>query len=571
MDLQDIKQTEIWGLYEKGQNYHRLTGIYTDTDRNYRFYNGDQWSGAKLGDVEPIQKNFIRPIINYKVGVIHDNLYAIQYSSQNFESMAFQKESERYTGMINRWAHRVWENDKLDYKLRRFTKDSAINDEGIMYIDFDEEKKVPVNEVIDKNDVYYGNENDDDIQNQPYILIRKRMPVSNARTFAVNRGVSEEEAKAIVGDNDTFEQSGDASKEEVDNMVTVVYKFYKDKDTVHFSIATRYVDIVKDKDIGIKLYPIVHFNWQERKGSARGEGEVRYLIPNQIEVNRIEIRRAIAVKTQAFPTKVIDKSKISNPSALDRTGATIETNGQPVEDVHKIVSVLQPAQMSQDVKQLQDDLIQVTRDLAGAGDIATGNVNPEEASGRAILAVQQASQSPITQQKEDFKNAVEDMARVWLEYLIVYSVDGINMEEEVDTGDGEKQVQIVNVPQTVLEQLQATVKIDVTPKSPYDRHARIQALDNLLQGGYLTAQRVGELRIFATIVDDEDPIPKKEILEACDMIEAEQQKIAQMQAQTQQALMRAEQFLGSDLEAQASQMADAQMQTQAPQQTEGDM
>ena len=435
-----------------------------------------------------------------------------------------------------------------------------------MYIDFDEEKKVPVNEVIDKNDVYYGNENDDDIQNQPYILIRKRMPVSNARTFAVNRGVSKEEAKAIVGDNDTFEQSGDASKEEVDNMVTVVYKFYKDKETVHFSIATRYVDIVKDKDIGIKLYPIVHFNWQERKGSARGEGEVRYLIPNQIEVNRIEIRRAIAVKTQAFPTKVIDKSKISNPSALDRTGATIETNGQPVEDVHKIVSVLQPAQMSQDVKQLQDDLIQVTRDLAGAGDIATGNVNPEEASGRAILAVQQASQSPITQQKEDFKNAVEDMARIWLEYLIVYSVDGINMEEEVDTGDGEKQVQIVNVPQTVLEQLQATVKIDVTPKSPYDRHARIQALDNLLQGGYLTAQRVGELRIFATIVDDEDPIPKKEILEACDMIEAEQQKIAQMQAQTQQALMRAEQFLGSDLEAQASQMADAQMQAQAPQQ-----
>jgi uncharacterized protein (DUF2249 family) len=145
------------------------------------------------------------------------------------------------------------------------------------------------------------------------------------------------------------------------------------------------------------------------------------------------------------------------------------------------------------------------------------------------------------------------------------------MEEEVDTGDGEKQVQIVNVPQTVLEQLQATVKIDVTPKSPYDRHARIQALDNLLQGGYLTAQRVGELRIFATIVDDEDPIPKKEILEACDMIEAEQQKIAQMQAQTQQALMRAEQFLGSDLEAQASQMADAQMQAQQMPQETGEM
>lgn len=566
MDLQDIKQTEVWGLYEKGQNYHRLTGIYTDTDRNYRFYNGDQWSGAKLGDVEPIQKNFIRPIVNYKVGVIHDNLYAIHYSSQNFENSAFQKEAERYCDMLNRFAHRVWESDKLDYKGRKLTKDSAINDEGIIYVDFDEEKKVPVNEVIDKNDVYYGNENDEDIQNQPYILIRKRMPVSNARTFALNRGVSEEEVKAILGDNQTFEQSGDASKEEVDDMVTVVYKFYKENGTVHFSIATRYVDIVSDKDIGIKLYPIAHFNWQERKGSARGEGEVRYLIPNQIEVNRIEIRRALTVKTQAFPTRVIDKSKIANPGALDRTGVTLETNGSPVDDVNKIVGVIQPAQMSQDVKQLQDDLIQITRDLAGAGDIATGNVNPEDASGRAILAVQQASQSPITEQKENYKNFIEDLARIWLEYLIVYSVDGINMEEEVDMGNGEKQVQIVNVPQTVLEQLQATVKIDVTPKSVYDRFAQEQTIENLLLQGLLRADRVGELEIYEKLLDDDSVAPKMKIREACELIRAEQQRIAQIQAQTQEALMRAEQFLNGDLEQQASQMADAQMQMQQPQQ-----
>lgn len=573
MDLQDIKQTEVWGLYEKGQNYHRLTGIYTDTDRNYRFYNGDQWSGAKLGDVEPIQKNFIRPIVNYKVGVIHDNLYAIHYSSQNFENSAFQKEAERYCDMLNRFAHRVWESDKLDYKGRKLTKDSAINDEGIIYVDFDEEKKVPVNEVIDKNDVYYGNENDEDIQNQPYILIRKRMPVSNARTFALNRGVSEEEVKAILGDNQTFEQSGDASKEEVDDMVTVVYKFYKENGTVHFSIATRYVDIVSDKDIGIKLYPIAHFNWQERKGSARGEGEVRYLIPNQIEVNRIEIRRALTVKTQAFPTRVIDKSKIANPGALDRTGVTLETNGQPVDDVNKIVGVIQPAQMSQDVKQLQDDLIQITRDLAGAGDIATGNVNPEDASGRAILAVQQASQSPITEQKENYKNFIEDLARIWLEYLIVYSVDGINMEEEVDMGNGEKQVQIVNVPQTVLEQLQATVKIDVTPKSVYDRFAQEQTIENLLLQGLLRADRVGELEIYEKLLDDDSVAPKMKIREACELIRAEQQRIAQIQAQTQEALMRAEQFLNGDLEQQASQMADAQMQMQqqVPQQMEGEM
>ena len=70
MDNQEIRETAVWKLFEKGRDYHRRTGIYTDTDRNYRMYNGDQWEGVKLGDVEPIQKNFIRPIVRYKVAVV---------------------------------------------------------------------------------------------------------------------------------------------------------------------------------------------------------------------------------------------------------------------------------------------------------------------------------------------------------------------------------------------------------------------------------------------------------------------------------------------------------------------
>ena len=578
MDIKEIQETPIWRLYEIGQNYHRMMNVYTDTDRNYRFYNGNQWEGAKLGDVEPVQKNFIKPIVKYKVGVIHDNLYAIHYSSQNHENQAFQTEAEKYCDMLNNYASRVWEQEKMDFKGRRITKDSAINDEGIIYVDFDQEKKIPINEIVKKNDVYYGNENDDDIQNQPYILIRKRMPVANARAFAIAKGISEEKTLLIIGDNETFEQSGDASKQEVDDMVTIVYKMYKENGTVHFSIASRLVTIVEDMDLGIKLYPIAHFNWEEREGSARGEGEVRYLIPNQIEVNRTEVRRVITVKTQAFPQKVVDKSRITNSSLLNVAGAVIETNGQPVDDVNKVVGTIKPAQMSPDVKQLQDDLIQMTRDLAGAGDIATGNVNPEDASGRAILAVQQASQSPMTEQKESYKNFVEDLAKIWLEYLIAYSVDGIPMEHEVDMGNGEKQIQVVTVPQSVLEQLQATVKIDVTPKSVYDKFAQEQTIENLLMQGYFTAQRIGELEIYAELLDDDAVAPKLKIKEACELVRKEQQKIAMLQAQQQAMQMRANQFINSDVQSQAQQMAEIQAQMQGgmpteevPQEMEGDM
>ena len=561
MDLQEIKETPIWELYEKGRNYHRRTGIYVDTDRNYRMYNGNQWEHAKLGDVEPVQKNFIKPIVKYKVSVIHDNLYAICYSSQNYENPQFQKEAQRYCDLLNGYARRLWEKDKMDFKGRRVTKDAAINDEGIIYVNFDRENMTPVHEIVKKNDIYYGNENDDDIQAQPYILIRKRMPVLNAIELALNEGMSESKIPFIIGDTDNFEESGEAAKIELDNMVTVVYKMYKQNGTVHFSIATRWVDIAEDVDTGLSLYPIAHFVWEEKEGSARGEGEVRYLIPNQIEVNRTEVRRVLTVKYQAYPQKVVDVSKISNPQALNTVGGTIRTNGQPVDDVHKIVGTIPPAQMSPDVKQLQEDLIQVTRELAGAGDTATGQVNPESASGRAILAVQQASQAPMTEQKESYKNFIEDLARIDLEYLVVYSEDGVNMEETVtDPMTGEEYVQMVNVPQTVLQQLQATVKIDITPKGVYDRFAMEQTMENFLLNGFFNPQRVAEFEAYVKALPDDSVAPKQDLLEGIENIKKQQMKIAQIDAQAQIMQQRAQQFLMQDPEGQASQISDAQLQ-----------
>ena len=561
MDITEIKETPIWQLYEIGQNYHRRVGIYSDTDRNYRFYNGNQWEGAKLGDgVEPVQKNFIKPIVKYKVSVIHDNLYAINYSSLNFENKAFRKAAERYCDLLNGYAARIWEQEKMDYKGRRLTKDAAINDEGIIYIDFDEKKMMPINEVIKKNDVYFADENDDDLQRQPYILIRKRMPEVNALELALGLGMSEDKASFIVPDNHNFEESGDAAKQEVDDKVTVVYKFYRLHGTVHFAVATRWVEIVNDVDTGLSLYPLAHFVWEEKEGSARGEGEVRFLIPNQIEVNKTEMRRVLAVKTQAYPQKVVDVKKIRNPAALNAVGATIQVEGAGVEDVHKIVGTVQPAQMSQDVKLLQDDLINMTRDLAGAGDTATGQVDPESASGRAILAVQQASQAPMTEQKESYKNFVEDIARIWLEYLIVRSENGVNMEETVtDPNTGEESVQLVNVPQSALRELQATVKIDITPKGVYDKFALEQTLENLLIGGFFADQRLPEFKRYVRALPDDAVAPKMILEKIIEEADEEQRRIALIEAQMQLARQRAEQFMLEDPDAQAQQIAEAQM------------
>lgn len=561
MDLQEIKQTDIWVLYEQGVSYCRMMGIFGDTDRNYRMYNGDQWYGLKIHGVEKIQYNFIKPIVRYKTGIVMTNLYAINFSSENFENRAFRKTGERICELLNKKAARIWERDYMDIKLRLAVKAAAIDDEGVIYVNVDGETGLPTNEIINKTDIFFGNENDSDIQSQPYILIKQRKPVVEVQRIAEANGVSKSQILHIMGDNDNMEEAGEAAKYEKDNMCTVVTKLYKDNGTVHFSMATRYVDIKKDTDSGLTYYPVAHIIWEEKKGSSRGEGEVRQLIPNQLETNKTAMRRALTVKNTAYPQKLVNDDKISNPTQVNAVGGIIHVKGgASVDDVSKVFAHVHPAQMSPDVEKVQNELIQSTRELAGAGEVVTGDVNPENASGRAILAVQQAAQQPLTEHLLYVKGFVEDLARIWLDIIIAYN-DSIQLEEEqTDPVTGEKYTVLVEVLKDTLKALQASVKVDITPKGAFDKYAQEQSMENLLTAGMFSTERIPELKLYVKTLDDDSVMPKQKLEALLEEWEKEQQRIAEIENQAYLMQQRAEQFLMEDLDGQAQTIADAQMQ-----------
>lgn len=563
MTLETLKETDIWVLYQQGKNYCYELNMYSDTDKNYRFYNGDQWAGLKVKGIEPVQLNFIKPIVKYKVGTINSNLWAVNYSSENFENKDFRQVAEKTCEMLNKKVGKIWDIDTLDLKVRRISKDSAINDEGVMYVDYDTEKQMPINEVISKNDIYFGNENDSDIQRQPYILITQRMPVMEAQEMAIKEGVSKDKLDFIVGDDDYFEQAGWNAKFEKDNMCTIVTKMYKDNGTVYFSKASRYLEIKEETNSGLTHYPIAHMIWEEKEGSARGEGEVRHLIPNQIETNKTLMRRLLTAKQTAYPQKVVNTEKIMNPDAVNEVGGVLKTKGgMSVEDVRSIFAIIPPSQMSPDVEKIQNELIQATRELAGAGDIATGDINPETASGKAILAVQQASQQPLVDQLNTLKGFVEDLARIWLDMFIVYSEDGLTLEDtETNEETGEEITQLVTVPQSVMQELQATVKVDITPKGAFDKYAQEVSLENLLKEGYFNIERLSELKTYTDLLDDDSVMPKAKLEEAIAIMEEEQEKIMLINQQAQIMQQRANQFLSDDPNAQADQLAQAELQS----------
>lgn len=496
--------TRNWYLYEVGKNYNNMQNLYEDGKENYNYYHGRQWEGLKKPSSasEPIVLNIIKPIIKYKVNVVNQNSYQLVFNPNTYNTQEELEQLKNVTKGLTQFVNRMWEKSQSGKIVRNIVKNACINSEGIIHF-FNEEENI-FSEEIDKNNIYYGNENESNIQKQPYILIAYRKTVEEVRELARKNKenglttASNEDIETIVSDMDYMEQPGSEKRTvEVTPMCLVIRKYEKKKDgKIWVSESTRYCSIVDEQNTECELYPFAHYVWEEERGYSRGISEVRGLLENQREINRTATRRAIAVKLGAYPKLVVDKDRVQNKEALGQVGTTIELKEMRADDVNKVISYLKPASMSADAYNLQQDLIQGTRELAGAGDTATGQVDPTQASGKAILAVQQASQQPLTEQVENYKYFLEDCLKVIFDIIKVYFINGLTLyttEDVVDElGQTESIEQPFKITQKELEALDVNMKIDITPQSPYDKYAQEMSLENLLIRNYITLEEYTE-------------------------------------------------------------------------------
>ena len=175
MDREELQQTDIWTLFQQGQDYARMIDIFNKTDLNFRMFNGDQNEGLIVEGIEKLELNYIKPIVRYKVGVVISNNWAINYSSENFENNEFKATSENVCKLLNKKAAKIWERENIDKRIQKICKNAAINGECVVYVEYDKKKATPKIKILSKVDVYYGNENNDEIEEQPYILIKQRV------------------------------------------------------------------------------------------------------------------------------------------------------------------------------------------------------------------------------------------------------------------------------------------------------------------------------------------------------------------------------------------------------------
>lgn len=506
--------TPIFELFDKGKKFLASRDYYTRTQKNIDFYEDRQWNYAETGDVPAVSYNFIKPIVDYKTSALDTYDYQIIFNSNNYESEDISKMMDEVCTKLNSHIAVIWEQNKIDEQVRRMKNLSAITGEGVLFFRFKPEKIDTLNsdedmdndtvkgeieaEILMTTDVCFGNENDPCIEHQPYIIIKQRRNLDDVVQEAKDNGLSEDEIEKITSDKEVSTEVSENAKYEVNEAVIVITKLYKKNGTVHIAKSTRQVILEEDRDLQLKKYPIVHYVWSEEIGSARGLGEVERLIPNQIEANRTLMRRAIIIKMIAYPKAVVNTNFIKNPSAINKIGATVEMTGA-VDNINNYFGYIQPTQTSAEAVTLQNELIQTSRELANASDVATGAINPEHASGKAILAVQEATQQPLSGKLYRFKDTLEEIGLIIFDIWRVYNTNGMDVYskkgsknlKEIDDGVNKYAIEKITVEQ--LEKLKPYIKIEITRKSAYDIYAQEQSYENLLVKKFINFEEYVDL------------------------------------------------------------------------------
>lgn len=528
-------QTDIWQKFELSKDYEDKKRLLQRTERNWNFFVGNQWKGLNsFGEELPVL-NFIKTIVQYKISSVAQNAMTAYYSD-----MENRPELAQVYKALNLYWRQCWEKSKMNEMCWRMLKSAAI--QGDSYFYWHDGNTLEPPQIIPNTSIHFADENIDNIQDQPYIIIEERWDLEAVKKYAKENGISEEDIKLISADDKTERQL--YNKEEVRDKVTVLlYMTRNDNGVVETGRSTEAVIIepleakVNQNGVGeikgnLTVFPVINYVWEALPNTARGVGEVEMLIPNQLELNKTLARRSMAVKMAAYPRLAYDATAVGNPEDLDKVGAPIAVQGGSAQSINQMIAYLNPANISSDALQLSNDLLQTTKDLAGASDYALGNINPEQASGTAIIAVRDQSQVPLNEQVSRFKQFVEDVSLLWVDLWIVFNSDGITFEYEDENG----QKIPVTLSQKDLEGLKPTVMIDVSPDNQWTKLAEQQSLDTLLQLGQITLEE------YIECTPENSSVPKGKLQQVMN-----KRKAQQMQMEQQMMMQQAQNQFNPDM------------------------
>lgn len=530
MNKQQNTPKSIYSQHKKSVEYKSGLGIglFEQAKKNERFFIGDQWLGQTTSSNMPLtSNNYIKRIVNYECSQITSNPLTANFSAEGLPSFLSEEtkkvnkqviekmqggETELFDKLDNskkinlviqqlgKYYKSVEERLKLNLLFAQAVKNSAISGTGAIYAYWDSAVATgqfadSTNETAIRGDVsaeiIYPEEQLDvcnpaesDINKQDYIIISKKVTVEQAKRMAKINGIKAEEIEKIKPEtsSETLTYERDENAQESVERVTIYTKMFKkfSEDGKDYSIyavmCTSDVEIKPEWDTLLKRYPIVLFQWEERRKCIFGESEITYLIQNQIAVNKMKMSAVWSAILTGVPMLLIDRNKIQG-EITNEPGQILEFYGEG--DIGKAATYLQPPSFSNSLINTSENIISHTLSASGANDAALGELRSDNAS--AIVAQREAATAPLQPKKNRYYQFVEDFVRVLAEFWVqYYGTRKLKISDKRGNW-------FIPFESDKFKDLVLSVRIDVGASGIWSKVQSLQVLDSYLEGGYINA------------------------------------------------------------------------------------
>jgi hypothetical protein len=437
----------------------------------------------------------------------------------------------------------IVEQNKLPRLAKSFTRDAAVRGDGCIYTWWDENYRIGKgkkgrirSEILENTRVYFGNPNDRRVQDQPWIMIEKREILRNVRKRAKENGVDNWDQ--IMPDDESSE-AVDSVKQTHDKVTTLLLLWRDDESGEIWAYEFCHNGVIKEAwNTNIRLYPIVWLNWDYVADCYHGQAMLTGLLPNQVFINKAWAMSMLSLMRSAWPKTVYDRTRIGHWD--NRVGGAIGVAG----NVEGVAKILDPAQVSPQVFQFISAAVSQTEESLGATEAALGEGKAYNTS--AILSLQKAASTPQELTKQNLYDEIEDLARIYLEFMAEYYgkrkvdmpiTDEIRqIYEQANALADETGAPTQEIPNSVtvdfdfstLKDHPFSVKIDVGASSYYSEIASLQTLDNLLLN-----KRISTVQYLERIPDG-NIAGRRKLIEELKAQEEEQRRMQEQQMMMQQ-------------------------------------
>lgn len=564
---QETEVSSLWNLYENGRGYLSSMGLSTKLPLYNRFYEGDQWPAPTRAT-----KSLPRPVVNFVKMIVRSKKSFILASKARIHYEA--ELSEVDLTALNDFADYMVKEIGQEELDREAVQEACVEGTYIYHYYWDSEAvgrdgRVAGGmraELLDPLAVVFENPTQRDEQKQKWIIIVTRETVDSVKAKA-DKGV---DLTAIVPDEAEADDYGTV-EQDGSKLCTVLTRYFRKDGEVYVEQATKGVcfkgpspiapdveaaraelfsdspaaeDAEEDGDVDppnnslpdtagkaaeksrekeplkgersrAYLYPIVVGQYEPRKKSIYGIGEVEGLIPNQKYVNTLLGMALLNVMAVAWDKYIAHPNALRHQVINNEPGQVLidysNTNGQGIKRMGG-------AALSSLPVSLVEAIMTMTRTVTGSSEVMNGETIGTGFSGAAIALLQEAAKHPINDLREAFWNVKKKQGLVMAQFFrLFYQGAEYVREEEKNNEDGtvEKAKVRATFDAATMENVKFDVVCEATIGTNSSSAGTIALLDQLFTGGHIS------LTTYIKLYPADALTNKSELLEAVQAMEAD--------------------------------------------------